>query len=194
MEHSELVRNLVKSGDQIVQEMTGEKAHLLHMMIGVCGEAGELLDAIKKHVVYGKSLDVANVLEELGDIEFYLEGFRQGLQDAGHTTLGRTEILDMNQTKLLKRYGSGAYSNDQAIARADKINIESLGLDNRPSTSEHDWLMVGKLIHDNFSSGDKGLAEWLKWTSLNCLHISNFMLSSCIEEWEHFRNTGRMEL
>lgn len=38
------------------------------MATGVSGEAGELLDAVKKSVVYKKPLDRENVVEELGDL------------------------------------------------------------------------------------------------------------------------------
>jgi NTP pyrophosphatase (non-canonical NTP hydrolase) len=45
--------------------------HLIHMGLGLAGEIGELLDAIKKHVVYGKPLDTVNLTEELGDDYWY---------------------------------------------------------------------------------------------------------------------------
>jgi len=70
MEHAELVRNLAKKGCEIKNEMTGHDAHLIHMVLGISGESGELLDAIKKHTIYHKPLDIGNVIEELGDIEF----------------------------------------------------------------------------------------------------------------------------
>lgn len=110
----DMVTNLAKSGDIIAEEITGEKAHLLHMAVGIAGEAGELLDAIKKHVVYGKELDVDNVIEELGDLEFYMEGLRQG---AGIT---REQVIEHNIKKLSKRYADGGYSDEQANDRADK--------------------------------------------------------------------------
>lgn len=114
MKHSELVENLKKDPLDIVMEMTADKADLLHMVIGVAGEAGELLDAIKKHTMYDKPLDIVNVVEELGDIEFYLEGIRQALK------LSRDYILITNTQKLQKRYASGKFSNEQAQDRADK--------------------------------------------------------------------------
>ena len=40
----------------------------LHMVMGISTEAGELLDAYKKHFAYGKELDVVNVGEEIADI------------------------------------------------------------------------------------------------------------------------------
>ena len=81
--------------------------------MGVSGEAGELLDAIKKFAIYNKTLDIDNVVEELGDIEFYLAMIRR--------TLGihREVTLRHNITKLLKRYPAG-YTDMAAQLRADK--------------------------------------------------------------------------
>jgi NTP pyrophosphatase (non-canonical NTP hydrolase) len=84
------------------------------MIMGVSGESGELLDAIKKAVIYNKPLDIENVIEELGDIEFYLEGLRQGLG------IDRGETLDANVKKLSVRYEAGSYSDTAAQTRADK--------------------------------------------------------------------------
>ena len=53
-EFNKMVSNLVKSGDDILQELTPEQAHLVHMSMGVSGEAGELIDAIKKYTMFQK--------------------------------------------------------------------------------------------------------------------------------------------
>jgi NTP pyrophosphatase (non-canonical NTP hydrolase) len=47
-------------------------ADLLHGAIGVATESGEILDAIKKHLYYGKPLDIPNLREEIGDVMWYL--------------------------------------------------------------------------------------------------------------------------
>jgi NTP pyrophosphatase (non-canonical NTP hydrolase) len=44
---------------------------MLHGSIGISTEAGELLDAVKKYIFYGKEIDKINVKEELGDILYY---------------------------------------------------------------------------------------------------------------------------
>lgn len=44
----------------------------LHFILGYIGELGELFDAIKKHKIYGQDLDKENVLEELGDLLYYV--------------------------------------------------------------------------------------------------------------------------
>jgi NTP pyrophosphatase (non-canonical NTP hydrolase) len=52
---------------------------VMHATMGMAGEAGELLDAIKKNYVYNKALDYTNIIEELGDFEWYAEALRQSL-------------------------------------------------------------------------------------------------------------------
>lgn len=113
-EHWDMVAALAKPGIDILYSLTPEKSHLLHMVMGISGEAGELLDAIKKHVIYNKPLDMQNVLEELGDIEFYLQGLRQELE------IRRVDTLQANIRKLGVRYSSMKYSDSAAQARADK--------------------------------------------------------------------------
>ena len=114
MNHATLVHNLSKPGEDIIASMTPNKAHVLHMAIGIAGEAGELLEAIKKYVMYEKEIDGANIIEELGDLEYYMEGLRQGL------CIRRDETIENNISKLSKRYASGSFSNQQAQDRADK--------------------------------------------------------------------------
>lgn len=111
--HEQLVKMLAKPGEDILEEMSSAQMHLLHMAVGVSGEAGELLDAVKKLAIYQKPLDVANVIEELGDLEFYMEGIRAAI------LVSREQVLESNITKLLKRYGE-KYSNQAAHERADK--------------------------------------------------------------------------
>ena len=99
IQHQEMVRALCKPGADIKSELTPTDCHLIHMAIGLSGEAGELLDAIKKPTIYRKPLDPDNVIEELGDLEFYMEGLRQALG------ITRQQTLEHNIAKLSKRYG-----------------------------------------------------------------------------------------
>lgn len=118
IEFEDMVSALAKDGDEIVQELTPNQAHNLHMAVGISGESGELLDAIKKYVIYNKDLDIENVVEELGDLEFYMEGLRQGLD------ITREETITANIKKLGVRYSGGVYSDVDAQVRADKIEGE----------------------------------------------------------------------
>lgn len=114
MTHPQLVAALVKDGLLLLTEHTPSKCHLDHMVLGVAGEAGELVDAIKKHTMYNQILNIDNVEEELGDLEFFMEGIRV------HLGITREQTLAANIKKLLVRYNGMKYSNAAAQERADK--------------------------------------------------------------------------
>jgi NTP pyrophosphatase (non-canonical NTP hydrolase) len=114
--HAEMVARTKKDPCVVLDDLTPDKVDLLHMTIGISGEAGELLDAVKKHCIYNKPLDLVNVMEELGDLEYYMEGLRQVLG------IRRDDILAANIKKLGKRYNDFKYSDAQAISRNDKVS------------------------------------------------------------------------
>ena len=70
-------------------------------------ETYELIDALEAG-------DREEVIEELGDVEFYLEGIRQQVD------ITREQIIAHNMEKLGARYSSGTYSDKQAVTRADE--------------------------------------------------------------------------
>ena len=113
-DYAEFVSALAKSGALIKNQLRADDAHNLHMAVGISGEAGELLDAVKKATIYQKPLDLENVIEELGDLEFYMQGLRNSLG------LSRDEIIEHNVNKLSKRYAGLQYSDQAAQQRADK--------------------------------------------------------------------------
>jgi NTP pyrophosphatase (non-canonical NTP hydrolase) len=76
-----------------------ENQRLLHGGIGLATEAGEFLDALKKHVFYGKELDKVNLREEMGDIFWYCAIIADQLE------VDFTEVMERNITKLKARYG-----------------------------------------------------------------------------------------
>ena len=97
------------------KEMGDGTLNLVHMALGIAGESGELVDAVKKSFAYNKPLDLANVHEELGDILFYVQGMLNFLG----TEFTLADIAALNTKKLTKRYPVG-YTDAAAIARADK--------------------------------------------------------------------------
>lgn len=103
--------------DQFVRQLfkgDTEQTMAIHAALGVCGESGELGDAIKKEYIYGKPRDLVNIIEELGDLEFYLQQVRL------HYGVNRFQVLQANADKLSKRYRGLKYSDAAAIERADK--------------------------------------------------------------------------
>ena len=103
------------------KDMGDDTLNLVHMVLGIAGESGELVDAVKKSFAYNKPLDLANIHEELGDILFYVQGMLNFL--GAEFTLA--DIVALNTKKLKKRYPTG-YSDAAAIARADKEVTELL--------------------------------------------------------------------
>lgn len=85
-----------------------------HCGLGVTGEAGELADAIKKHAIYGKPIDRTNVVEEIGDLLWYMQATMNKLE------ITFDEVLVYNYNKLKTRYEGLVYSDAAAINRADK--------------------------------------------------------------------------
>lgn len=45
---------------------------ILHALMGITTECGELMDQLKKHLIYAKPLDLINIMEEDGDLRWYL--------------------------------------------------------------------------------------------------------------------------
>lgn len=118
--YAQFVESLCKPGIDILVQMEPRDAHLTHMAMGVAGEAGELLDAIKKSVMYRKPLDRENVLEECGDILFFVQGILNHFSSKEEDSVTIHDVIRMNTEKLSKRYHTGRYSNEQAQQRADK--------------------------------------------------------------------------
>ena len=112
--HAEMVGVLAKSREQIIADLSPKAAAIWHHATGIATEAGEILDAAKKVAIYGREPDLDNFIEELGDIEFYLQGLRMELE------LTREQTLEQNILKLGVRYREFKYSNEQALGRRDK--------------------------------------------------------------------------
>lgn len=114
MLHANMVEKLTKSPEQILNTLSSIDVGVMHMLMGISGEAGEIVDTLKKTIIYNKTLDREHIIEELGDLEYYLEGLRQLL----HIT--RDECLSNNVQKLSTRYPGFVYSDIAAVTRADK--------------------------------------------------------------------------
>ncbi len=109
-----MVAALAKNDTEIRASLLPGDCDLLHMAVGTSTESGELLDAVKKYVFYRKPIDRENVIEELGDMEFYMEGLR------GRLGITRNETIEHNIAKLSIRYPGFKYSNKRANERKDK--------------------------------------------------------------------------
>lgn len=112
--HQELAERLCKTDRQLYQELdVSNELHYMHMAMGIATECGELIDALKKATIYKQELDRENIIEELGDLLFYLSGLTSRLD------ITLEEVVDANCKKLNKRYPIG-FTTHHAKARLDK--------------------------------------------------------------------------
>lgn len=72
MEYKDYQNESKRTCPELSDNLRKGLADELHMVIGISTEAGELLDAYKKHFAYGKELDTVNVEEEIADIIWYV--------------------------------------------------------------------------------------------------------------------------
>ena len=88
--------------------------NLIHAALGLAGEAGEFVDAVKKAAIYNKPLDVVNLQEEMGDLLWYIALACDSMGISMQT------VAQANIDKLRRRYPD-AYSDDLASARLDEV-------------------------------------------------------------------------
>jgi len=82
-------------------DLSGKEMMILWCAIGLAGETGEVVDAIKKQLLHQHGLDVDELKKEMGDVLWYLAGIC--------TTMGidMGEVMQGNIDKLKARYPDG---------------------------------------------------------------------------------------
>jgi NTP pyrophosphatase (non-canonical NTP hydrolase) len=87
---------------------------ILHAAMGCCTESGELMDAVKKHILYGKPIDDVNLQEEAGDMFWYCAL----LADA--VGFSFEDTFEKNIAKLQARYPNRFNEKDALVRNLDK--------------------------------------------------------------------------
>ena len=87
-----------------------KKDVLINGVMGLCGESGEAIDLVKKHLAQGHELNREKLAKELGDIAWYLA------ETAYAIGYDLEDILQMNIDKLEKRYPQG-FEKEKSINR-----------------------------------------------------------------------------
>ena len=85
-----------------------KKDVLINGVMGLCGESGEVIDIVKKHLAQGHALDKEKIIKELGDVAWYMA-----------ETVLDVELEDVfvqNIEKLKKRYPEG-FSVEKSVNR-----------------------------------------------------------------------------
>ena len=78
-----------------------QKDVLINGVMGLCGESGEAIDIVKKHLAQGHELDREGLIKELGDIAWYLAETAYALD------IPLEDVLQRNIDKLKARYPEG---------------------------------------------------------------------------------------
>ncbi len=78
-----------------------KKDVLINGVMGLCGESGEAIDIVKKHLAQGHELDREKLIKELGDVAWYIA------ETATALDIELEEIFTRNIDKLRKRYPEG---------------------------------------------------------------------------------------
>ena len=92
-----------------IQELEGQgfpSERLLTASVGMCAEAGEFTEIVKKIIFQGKPVNEDNLFHlkrELGDIMWYVAQACIGLD------ISLDEVLEMNVEKLVARYPGGNF-------------------------------------------------------------------------------------
>lgn len=89
-----------------------KKDMLINGVMGLCGESGEAIDIVKKHLAQGHELDKEKLIKELGDIAWYLAEMATVLD------IELEEVLTRNIEKLKKRYPEG-FDKEKSLNREE---------------------------------------------------------------------------
>lgn len=87
--------------------------NVLYAAIGMCGEAGEVSELVKKYAYHGHTIDTEHLARELGDVLWYVSYMAHLF---GYS-LGK--IMEMNQDKLAKRYPDGKFDEERSRNRKE---------------------------------------------------------------------------
>lgn len=98
----------------------GTIPQLLHAGMGMATEAGEFVDALKKHIYYGKPLDRTNLKEEIGDLLWY------AALACDHLGYDLESAMEDNIAKLRIRFPE-KFTEEKAVSRDTQKEMEAFG-------------------------------------------------------------------
>lgn len=94
-------RAAMRTVSKLSYEGFGDRGLLLDAVMGLNGEAGEVIDIVKKACFQGHELDREHMIEELGDTAWYLAVCCEALD------VSLEEVMQRNIDKLKARYPEG---------------------------------------------------------------------------------------
>lgn len=99
--HSLTMREYQAAAARTINADLPKREQLMNMAFGLAGEIGEVVDVLKKHLFQGHELDAGKLVDELGDVLWYVSGM------AGIVGFGLDLVAQRNVDKLKARYPDG---------------------------------------------------------------------------------------
>lgn len=90
---------------------------LINGVMGLCGESGEAIDIVKKHLAQGHALNREALIKELGDVAWYMAETAYALD------VPLEDVLQGNIDKLRARYPQG-FEAEKSMQREVDMRIE----------------------------------------------------------------------
>jgi NTP pyrophosphatase (non-canonical NTP hydrolase) len=84
---------------------------MINGVMGLNGEAGEVIDMVKKYMYQGHGLSKEEVIDELGDTLWYINLI------ANSINMSLEDIAKYNIDKLQKRYPKGCFRIEDSVNR-----------------------------------------------------------------------------
>jgi NTP pyrophosphatase (non-canonical NTP hydrolase) len=133
------------------------KARLIHAAFGLTTEVGEFVDQLKRHIFYSTPLNRTNLIEEIGDILWYIA---LALDDLSIEDI--TEVMQKVISKLQSRYPS-KFTKQEALNRnldAERVILEE-GVENvvRESSKETTSYLNDRFLVLNLDDPNKEVAH-----------------------------------
>ena len=114
---------------------------LINGVMGLCGESGEAIDIVKKHLAQGHALDREALIRELGDVAWYLAETAYALD------VPLEAVLQGNIDKLRARYPQG-FETEKSQQRTEDMRIERA----KPEDAEAVYALYHALIDTPYST------------------------------------------
>ncbi|QQS39178.1 nucleoside triphosphate pyrophosphohydrolase family protein [Candidatus Woesebacteria bacterium] len=98
MKSKDYIKKAIRTESVHYRKLTKGNQRLEHAILGMITESGELADALKKYKFYNLPLDKVNLIEEIGDVLWYVA---IACDELG---VDFEKIMDKNIRKLEVRY------------------------------------------------------------------------------------------